>query len=381
MKKIILIAILLLASFLRLYKLGTVPIGMYMDEMAIGVDAVNIAQTGKDMHGNSMWSAIYPSYGDYKLPVYIILAGASVKVFGASAFSVRLPSALAGIATVLLVYLLTKKLFEKTKQNETIGLVSALITAILPWDMLFSRTGFEGHVGQMFVLLSMYLLFLSKKDMKWVFASALFGAIAVYTYFSVRFVFPVLFVSYIVLFHLKNITIKKICVFIFTLILWGLLLVPMMLSPLYKPSEKFRLSARSILQNQESNILYANMLREREGNSIVSRLIYHRYLYFIKDLLTNYSTHFDMNYLFFSGDPNLRHGTGKTGIMLPVFIPFFFAGLYTFAKKYPKVGFFLFIWWMIALLPASVPLELPHALRSMNGIFTIAVTCGCVQFV
>ena len=45
--------VVLFGAFLRLYKLGVVPVGMYIDETAIGVDAFMISQTGKDIHGKS----------------------------------------------------------------------------------------------------------------------------------------------------------------------------------------------------------------------------------------------------------------------------------------------------------------------------------------
>ncbi|HZZ98924.1 MAG TPA: glycosyltransferase family 39 protein, partial [Candidatus Saccharimonadia bacterium] len=154
MKKtaLIFIGILVVTATLRLYKLGGVPSSMYIDEVAIGVDAKSLAQTGHDMHGNSIFSTMFPSYGDYKLPVYVWLATGSVKLFGATGFAVRLPSALAGIVTVALVFFLARELFEKDKHRDVIALCGAAITALLPWSILFSRTGFEGHVGQAIVL-------------------------------------------------------------------------------------------------------------------------------------------------------------------------------------------------------------------------------------
>ena len=98
-----LIFIVGLAAFLRLYALGSIPNGLYIDEVAIGVDALSLAKTGHDMHGGHWFTTVFPSYGDYKLPVYIWLAAISVRLFGATDFAVRLPSAIAGIGTVMLV--------------------------------------------------------------------------------------------------------------------------------------------------------------------------------------------------------------------------------------------------------------------------------------
>ncbi len=52
-KKIILIVILLLAAFLRLFNLANFPTGINADEAAIGYNAYSLIETGKDEHGAS----------------------------------------------------------------------------------------------------------------------------------------------------------------------------------------------------------------------------------------------------------------------------------------------------------------------------------------
>ncbi|OGY46186.1 MAG: hypothetical protein A2840_02500 [Candidatus Buchananbacteria bacterium RIFCSPHIGHO2_01_FULL_47_11b] len=366
--------ILLIAAALRLYKLGTIPISMYIDEIAIGVDAKSIAQTGRDMHGHSWLTPMFLSYGDYKLPVYIWMAAASVKIFGATEFAVRLPSAVAGVLTVFLIYFISVELFEKRKDRVWIGLASAAVTAVLPWSVLFSRTGFEGHVGQMFLLLSILFALYARKRPLFMAWSAIVGALAVYTYFSVRFVFPVvLLASFIV--SAKKFESKYIFRGVLGLVVFFLLLVPLVRSPYYAPSNAFRLSASSILDNTQ-RVVYSNVLRAQDHEAWYSRIFHHRELYFLKDLITHYAAHFDLSYLFISGDVNLRHSTGKTGVMLITFAPLFFAGLYVCARKEQKIGIFLAVWYLIALLPASVPNEVPHALRSINGLSVVALLCG-----
>src|SRR3989339_882194 len=92
---IILLFILGIAFFIRVLGLGQIPVGQYVDEIAITLDSHVIAQTGKDMHGRSFFFAIIPSYGDYKLPVYIWFSSLTTLFFGAGAFATRLPSAIA----------------------------------------------------------------------------------------------------------------------------------------------------------------------------------------------------------------------------------------------------------------------------------------------
>jgi 4-amino-4-deoxy-L-arabinose transferase-like glycosyltransferase len=377
----LLLTILVVAACIRLIELGNVPVGLYVDEAAIGVDALSVAQTGKDMHGNFFLQAIYPSYGDYKLPVYIVLASGAVKLFGASEFAVRLPSALAGITTVFLVYVISQKLLsfgsgftEGTRKR--IGLWASALTAILPWSILFSRTGFEGHVGQMFVLCSVYFACTAAKSWKSLLFSVFFGAIAVYTYYSIRFVFPVVFLSILSLQMTKKSwkdVLKRSAV---GLVVWAALLIPMRLSPLYLESETFRLSARSILQDKDVYVERSNTLREHDSFSFESKLFHHRSLYMIKAFAKNVAAHFDSDFLFLTGDSNLRHGTGKSGLLFLSMMPALLVGMFSLFQKNKKLLSVLAIWFLAALVPASVPHEVPHALRSLNGLGVVAILLG-----
>jgi 4-amino-4-deoxy-L-arabinose transferase-like glycosyltransferase len=84
---------LFLGIFLRFYRLGEVPVSLYWDEAAIGIDAYSLNETGRDMNNMSFWQPVFGSYGDFKAPVLIWLATLSVHFFGLSEWSVRLPVA------------------------------------------------------------------------------------------------------------------------------------------------------------------------------------------------------------------------------------------------------------------------------------------------
>ncbi|MDQ3008201.1 MAG: glycosyltransferase family 39 protein [bacterium] len=376
--KIAYIVILLFAMSVRFFKLGSVPGSLYWDEVAILVDAKSISQSGLDMHGGSWSQVIFPSYGDYKLPVYIWFASVSVQLFGITEWAVRVPSAVTGVLTVALAGYLAKLLTK----NKLVGVSTAVVVAISPWSILFSRTAFEGHLAQGVVLLSIVML--CKWHDKWwgTTLSALLGAVATYSYFSVRFVWPVVFL--LVLFFLKRHTLSTINVksvlrliapVISGLVLFFVLLIPMRLSPLYENSNRFRLSAESILTTNQQ-VLDSNSYRELSGDTYFDRLAFHRYHLVIRELLKNYSDHLSFNFLFLTGDDNLRHGTGEHGLYLLVLLPALLIGIYKLAAKQPLLLFTLGGWWFIALLPAAVPVTTPHALRSLNALVPSAIMIG-----
>ncbi len=371
--------IMVVAIALRVIGFGHQPAGTYWDETAMMVDATALAQSGKDMHGGNAWQLIFPSYGDYKMPVLIWLAAVSVKLFGATAFALRLPSLLAGIGTVLVAHALAKQLWKSANTAR----LAALIVAIAPWSIVFSHTAFEGHVAQFLLAIAAWALLQTKSKWWWGIVAAVFGALATYTYFSVRFVWPAVLigVSFIIL-HTEILESKKVQLWawikkfsqvcILPLVLYVLLLIPMAKSPLYADSNRFRLNADSILKSQDWPIV-SNQWREIAGNTLVDRGFFHRYWLMAQALFANYSDNLSASFLFFTGDLNLRHGTGTHGLFLWFWLPALAVGLFAAWRKSWSITLALVMWWLAALLPASVPENTPHALRTLNALIPIAL--------
>jgi len=76
-----------------------------------------------------------PSGLEYKraLP-FTFLVSVSFKIFGINEFAARLPSAIFGTLSILLVFFVGKGLF-----NERVGLIAALFLTFLPWEIGWSR--------------------------------------------------------------------------------------------------------------------------------------------------------------------------------------------------------------------------------------------------
>jgi 4-amino-4-deoxy-L-arabinose transferase-like glycosyltransferase len=135
---IILLLILLLAAFLRLFKLGQSPPGLYQDEAAGAWNAYCLLKTGKDQVGAS-WP-IYYMHGlggkPTTLHVYALLPFQLIG--GLNIFTTRLPAAVGGIFTVLLIYFVGKRLFDTP-----VALAAAALLAIDPWQIQQSRWGHD----------------------------------------------------------------------------------------------------------------------------------------------------------------------------------------------------------------------------------------------
>ena len=140
--KLLLIGIVTVAAMLRLYRLTDVPPGVNRDEASIGVTAYSLMTTGRDEYGKLL-PLSFESFGDWKLPLYIYTTIPFVKIFGLSELAVRLPSALAGVASVAAIYFLAHIVFA----SETIALLSALSLALMPWHIHISRVESEAIVA------------------------------------------------------------------------------------------------------------------------------------------------------------------------------------------------------------------------------------------
>lgn len=367
-----LMAALLIGGFIRLYRLGAIPVSLYWDEAAIGYDAYSLSVWGKDMHGNNGLQAIFPSYGDYKLPMYIWLDSIVLRLTGPTPFGVRLPSVLAGIGLIYLTYLLAKELFNRPLLSG----IASLIQAFLPVDILFSRTGFESHLAVFFIGLTLYLWLLSRRK-PWVLVIAsVTAAAAVYSYFSARIVVPLLaMVLFVTLW--KHVGWLWRTFFIGSLFLWAVFLLPIYRSPYYLASNQFRLSTANLSETGPFAI-ESNILREQSGNGPISRMVYHRYLLQAKAIADHITVHYDPRFLFISGDMNLRHSTTKTGLIFLSLAPFFVAGWIRLFQRRLWIGLFLLGTWIASVIPAAIPMEVPHALRSLNAslVFSLVIAYG-----
>jgi len=141
-QKALLIIVILVSSFLRLYKLGSVPAGMYVDETVVGYNAYSLALTGADEYGVK-WPVFLKSFGVYPAPLYTYLTTIPVRLFGLNNFSVRLLSALSGISVVLLTFLI----FRELKFKFVEPFVATTLVGFSPWMILMSRTGTEGQLS------------------------------------------------------------------------------------------------------------------------------------------------------------------------------------------------------------------------------------------
>ena len=132
LKILIILFILAVGFFLRVWHIKESAATVGFDEAALGYNAYSLMLTGKDEHGFS-YPISLKSFGDYKPAMYAYLTIPFIKVFGLSNLSLRMVSAIAGVVSAYFVYLIFG-LYVKEEKYRIAGLVLALMQ---PWAQSF----------------------------------------------------------------------------------------------------------------------------------------------------------------------------------------------------------------------------------------------------
>ncbi len=374
----ILILILCLATFLRLYKITRVPPSLTWDETAIGYNAYSILKTARDEYGKFL-PLIFKSFGDYKPGFYIYWTVPSVALFGLNEMAVRFPSALAGIISVWLIYQVSLLLFKKT----SLSLFVSFALAISPWAIHFSRGGWEANFVLFLILLGvLYFLRACFSNSKWaekksryLYLSSVAFGLSFLTYQGGK-VFTPLFLLGLLIFFFQKVKVFSFKTIIISLILLFLLASPALLSVLSGGGG--RLTTMSLFSYPRSQGEVQSLLNVDQSNMIYFNLFHSEALSFITRLCERYFNHFSGRFLFFEGDwSSLRHGPPYTGVLYLFDFFLLLAGSFWLIKQNSSLSKFIWFWLFISPLPAVITRDSIQGVRSLNMVLPLMFIIGC----
>jgi 4-amino-4-deoxy-L-arabinose transferase-like glycosyltransferase len=374
----ILLFIILVATFLRFFQLATLPPSLTWDEVAWGYNAYSLGLDGKDEFGKFLPYDYLESFGDFKPPVYAYLDILPIKIFGLTEFAVRFPSALFGVLTVFLTYLLVKRIFYKSKNKELYGLLTAGLLAISPWHILLSRAAFEANVATFFLVFGVYAFLRAIQDKsKFLILSTISFALSIYTFNTSRIVAPLLVLLLIIAFRKKLLVLKKISI---AALLAGLLIVIPLTSFLLSPQAKLRYQEVNIFSNLDL-VKTSNQEITNDHNAWWSKIIHNRRIIYAREYMKHYFDNLSLNFLFVKGDENPKFSTQDIGQMYLWELPFLIIGT-LFLFRFREGNWFIVpIWLLLAIIPAATARETPHALRIETTLptFQIIVAYGIIN--
>lgn len=186
-------AILIAILFLGIFLLMSVGLGsIYLtnwDEAWYADIARNLAMGGNPLI--PIWNQ-EPFFD--KPPLYIWLEALIFKLFGVSEFAARIPSAISGIGVVVILYILTRVLF-----NKQTALISLLVLGSTIGFLYRARTGNLDVLLSFWLLLSILAFYKAYIDnsSRWFMFMGLVGGLAFLTKGLIAFMFPLIATAFL----------------------------------------------------------------------------------------------------------------------------------------------------------------------------------------
>jgi hypothetical protein len=199
-------AVLLLGTLLRFVLLGKAPAGMHQDEAFSAWTAYSLWSDGIDSAGNFL-PVYLAGWGDGQsalyswlmIPLYALSSGKF------SPFLSRFPQAVCATLTILALYVLLKKLF-----NRNIALWGEFLLAICPWHITMSRWGLEANLAPAFLIFGLCFFVSGIEDNRYLLLSAFFYGLSLYCYATIWPIVPIiLFLQIVYCIWRKKITFNR----------------------------------------------------------------------------------------------------------------------------------------------------------------------------
>ncbi len=369
-KKFLLILIFI-AIITRFIRLDYVPPHLSNDEIGASYAAYSISKTFRD-GTNQFLPLLWVSHGGYGSPLAVYIPLISIIILGNNDIAVRLPSAILGSLTVILIGLLVMRLTE----NGKLAIATSFVLAFSPWHFSASRWALESNYALFFIVLGLYLFFLGFKDNEntptkvggflanrnknWItLLSFISFALSIYSYYT-QWVLTPLIILLLFIFYRKILLKKK--AYFAALLLFGVLIMPLFSDWLFHLS-----SSRASSEFISKDIGVGRLLSKYPGPFEKGQII-------LKAILDKYSLYTSPDYLFFYGARLLpKENPYQFGFFLsPLLIPFIW-GLYKLKALYREHGNFIYALLIVSPLTAAITQGEVNNWRSLPQLLPIAI--------
>ena len=198
--KKVLVAILVLSAILRVGWISrgdTINDEVYYGFRAVGLMDFNAAS--EQTTPLEWWDPTPPAWVGFSFhdhpPLVFVVQHFFIKVFGENNFALRLPSALFGIASVYLVFLLGTIIY-----SPLVGLVSAGVLSVTLNHVYISRVGMQESYVIFFILLASYLFLRAVRQKRSFVSTGIVVGLAFLTKYN-SLILILIFGTYLLFFH------------------------------------------------------------------------------------------------------------------------------------------------------------------------------------
>ncbi len=365
-----LLAILIVAGFLRFYNLSTNPPGIHADEADSGYNAYSILKTGRDFYGNFLPLQIVGFAQNYRTPLSTYITIPFVAVFGLAPLSVRMPTALLGIAFVYLIYLFSKRIFD----SEWISIIAAFLAAVNPWAVHISRPYADHILALDFVILALVLVINKSKNYWPYIFSGIFLGLSLFSYHAPKIFLP-LFLPFLLIYLIKKGDVPK--KFLLISILVFVLFYTLVLGSSFFGQGGQEYKNVTAINKDVAQKIVDKERRVTNAPLAASGIFHNKPLFYFKELARNTGKFISINYLFLDGESNLTAWVGDRGLFYLVELPLLLIGLYFLFTKKRQLFWFFFFWFVAAIIPGAITRDQMYTYR---GIYLLPLMLMIIAF-
>lgn len=334
----LLIALLWLTLALRVAALERVPPPLNVDEAVNAYDAYSLLKTGRDQWGRP-WPVTLRAFNDYRRPATIYSAMPFMAVFGLTIFGIRAMAAFWGWWTVVFTYRLARDMF-----GARAGLAAALLLALSPWHIAFSRLGVEVSGPLLCALvagLDCGWRWYRTRRAGWLVAAGIAFAVALYSYTTAQAFIPLLLLTIGTIFW-RELWQQRGAVLLIGVLL-VLLVAPLVYAVLANSESWNRLNTISVFADPQA-----------QG---------------WKTVFWQWLGHFTPDYLFLRGDAQPVHhapGFGQLYWIEMLLVPLGLVGLLRHRDR--RAALLLLSWLALGPIPAALTRQDMGSANAMRGI-------------
>ncbi len=372
-----LLVVILLAAFLRLWRLGEMPPGFYHDEAYNGLDVLSLTQGdmfpqfyegwelyAAEAHGDrpplsTRWPVFFEgNYG--REPLHIYLMALTTSLWGLTPAALRLVPAIAGILAVYATYLAAAALFPPTDRRTAaprwLPLLSAFFVAIFFPSIHFSRFGLRIMLFLPVAALAVTCFWqgLARREQHrrawpWLACAGIFIGLGLYTYAAAR-LFPLVFVLFALVWMGQERKEWRAIAGMLLLVGSAAVVVALPLLLFFARYPYFFVFRMAYVANR--------------GKGVVADHPWLTWLLNVGRVLRG---------LVWQGETHLRHNLPGRPFLDPIQAGFLALGLAQMVRRRLRAHLFLFIWLAVTLLPSVLSGDAPHFGRMAGAAPPLAI--------
>jgi 4-amino-4-deoxy-L-arabinose transferase-like glycosyltransferase len=294
------LALSLTVGALYTTRLSDAPIYLVHDEVMFALQSHSLYATGRDLVGQRIpLFFAEPEFKAGRDPISIYLTAFLLKFLPFSESTVRLPTALVGVVTVIAMWVLARRIFKREFQ----ALVAAGVLALTPAYFIYSRMALDVVYPLVFTIAWLWclLVFLERGEPKTLFCATLALGLGIYSYLGFLAMTPVY-----------------------------LLMTAYALAP--------RRSIRSCLVAAGGFLLpvlplFAWQLAHPDRYAVLASDYHVKDSTHMRAWVDTYWNYFNPSFLFFSGDSSIVNSTRQAGVFLLPLIALVPLGVYHILKN------------------------------------------------